>query len=317
MASRRQDPRDGRADRGIDDLGVGEALTQTATTSALEAQTRGEIDVQIATAHRFPRSLTKVVQEATSLITSDTEVAASCFYTLPRMRKDRDGKSVPITGPSVRLAEIIASSWGNLRVQARPIDDNGTAVTSQGIAWDLEKNYAISVETRRRITDKHGNRYSDDMVAMTENANTSVAKRNAILNVIPRAVVEKLDRTARQCAVGEVKTLTERRERALKWFAEQGVDENRVCSAVDIAGVEDIDLGKLEQLQGIRTAIMEKIATIDECFPPSTPPTNGTVKVGPGGTATAKTSSDEPPHDPKTGEVTNSSPETSQDKDFE
>ena len=50
------------------------------------------------------------------MATIDAEVAGSCFYKL-----SRGGKT--IEGPSVRLAEIVASAWGNLKFGARIIDE--------------------------------------------------------------------------------------------------------------------------------------------------------------------------------------------------
>src|SRR3954451_2190446 len=85
-----------------------------ATGQALDAQTRGEIDIQIATAHRFPRSVKKSLQEALSLATVDEDTAGACGYELPA-RAGSDSNE-PIKGPSIRLAEIFASCWEYLRI---------------------------------------------------------------------------------------------------------------------------------------------------------------------------------------------------------
>src|ERR1700754_457466 len=67
-----------------------------------------EIDQQIATAKKYPRSLTKFVEQTKGLVAMDESIAESCIYALPR-----GGKM--IKGPSARFAEIIASQWGNAR----------------------------------------------------------------------------------------------------------------------------------------------------------------------------------------------------------
>src|SRR6185436_14130544 len=74
--------------------------------SVLETQTRGEIDMQISTAKKWPRSIKKFKETAAEMATLDEDTAAACIYALPR-----DGKT--IEGPSARLAEIILSAWGN------------------------------------------------------------------------------------------------------------------------------------------------------------------------------------------------------------
>ena len=55
--------------------------------SALEAISRAEVDMQIATAKRYPRDVSKVKQGMLSIATVDEETAAACFYTLPRYSK--------------------------------------------------------------------------------------------------------------------------------------------------------------------------------------------------------------------------------------
>src|SRR5712664_3702907 len=141
---------------------------------ALEVINKSEINVQIATAKRFPRSVTKFQGEAISLVSLNEETAEGCVYALPR-----DGRT--IEGPSARFAEVVAYSWGNCRAGARVVSEDGDFVTAQGVFWDLEKNTAIGYEVKRRIIDSKGRRYKPDMIGVTANAACSIALRNAIL----------------------------------------------------------------------------------------------------------------------------------------
>src|SRR5690606_7715376 len=138
------------------------------------------VDVQISTAKRFPRSIKAFKDMAMAMATLDEETAESCFYALPR-----GGKTVE--GPSARLAEIVASAWGNMRIEGRPIAEDDRFVTSRGTAWDLQTNVAFAFESRRRITDKQNRRYNDDMIGVTANAATSIALRNAVFKAVPSA----------------------------------------------------------------------------------------------------------------------------------
>lgn len=54
----------------------------------LEQITRGEIDMQIATAKKYPRSISKFKAKALEMATLDEETAESCFYNLPREGKE-------------------------------------------------------------------------------------------------------------------------------------------------------------------------------------------------------------------------------------
>ena len=246
------------------------------SASAVTAMTHGEIDIQIQTAKRYPRSVKQFMADALDMATLDEETAAACFYALPR-----DGKT--IEGPSARLAEIVASAWGHMRVEGRVIDEDDRFVRARGTAWDLQRNVAIAFETRRRITDRHGRRYKDDMIGVTANAAASIAIRNAIFKVVPAAYTRQIYAQCREVAVGQAETLVARRDRALLFFQKLGVTVDRVCAVLQIAGVEDITLSHLATLQGLRTAIKEGDTSVDQAFP--VPPV-GTPQRKPPGVAT-------------------------------
>lgn len=226
----------------------------------VEAQTRGEIDVQIATAKRFPRVMSKVLQRVEELATVDEETAAACHYAIPR-----DGKT--IEGPSVRMAEIVATSWGNLRAATRIVDIGDRMVTAQGACMDLENNVAVTAEVKRRIMDKHGRRYSDDMIVTTSQAAASIALRNAVFKVVPMATFRSLEAKIREVAKGDAKTFAARRNAALLFFAQRKVTPERVLKVLGIAGAEDMTADHLLTLRGIITAIKEGSTTVAEAFP--------------------------------------------------
>lgn len=226
---------------------------------ALEAITRSEVAMQLDSAHRYPRSVSKFLRNACSLATFSVEIAESCMYSVPR-----GGKM--ITGPSVRLAEMCATSWGNLHVGARVIDATDTEVIAQAVAWDLEANVRLTVEAQRSIVGKRG-RFDDDMIRVTGMAAISIALRNAIFRVIPRAYVQAVYDRARQCAVGDLKTLAVRRDDALARFAKLGVTPERMFARLEIKGPDDFTLEHLEQLIGLHTALKSGEVQIDQAFP--------------------------------------------------
>ena len=212
---------------------------------------RSEIEHQISTARRFPRSIKRFRDEALQMVTLSESVAEQCVYALPR-----DGKT--IEGPSARFAEIVASAWGNNRAGARVIDDSGDFVTAQGVFHDLERNVAITYEVQRRITGRNGKRYSADMIGVTANAACSIALRNAILKGVPKAFWEDMYSEARKVIMGNVQTLANRRAQAIAAFQRYGVDESKLCAKLGVAGVEDIGLEHLVILRGLLTAIKEE-----------------------------------------------------------
>lgn len=223
--------------------------------------TRAEIDQQIATAHQFPRSVSRATQNTLSLVTIDEEAAAECQYSLPRGNK-------PVVGPSIRLAEIVSGQWGNNRVSARVvhIDRAEKVVEAEGIFHDLETNAAMAARVRRRIVDKSGRLFNDDMIIMTGNAACAIARRNAILSGVPKAVWRKAFEAAQATVKGEVKTLSERRDKMLKAFGAFGVKPEQIFAAIDVGGIDDIALDHMPVLTGMHQALKTGEASVEEMF---------------------------------------------------
>lgn len=235
---------------------------QVIEATALEALNRSEIEAQVETARRWPRRVSLVKEQAQELACLDEQTAASCFYSLPRSGKR-------IEGPSVRLAEIMASSWGNLRFGARIVEEADRYVVAQGFAADLEKNTAVQVEVRRRITDRNGHRFSDDMIAVTCNAACSIAFRNALFKVVPFALVKGIFEQCKQVSLGKDQTMEQRRANALEAYARIGAKPDQVLAALDRRRVDDITIDDLLHLRGMLTAIKDGELTLEEAMRPA------------------------------------------------
>lgn len=229
--------------------------------SLVASLTKAEIDQQIATAHAYPRFVSRATKNIISLVTMDETAAEECTYALPR-----SGKS--ITGPSIRLAEIVAGQWGNCRIGARVVhvDRVEKFVEAEGIFHDLETNTATTARVRRRIVDKYGKLYNDDMIIVTGNAAASIAKRNAILGGTPKAVWRKAYDAALATLKGDVKTLRERRDGVIKAFAAFGVKPEQIFAALSIGGMDDITLETMPVLIGMHNALKSGEATVEEMF---------------------------------------------------
>jgi hypothetical protein len=233
--------------------------------SSVAVFARSETEAQLDAAHKYPRSIGKFLKEAETLATVSQGVAESCLYALPRKQ---NGKEIVISGPSVRLAEIAASAYGNLHVAARILDAEEREVIAQGVAWDLEKNIRVTTEVRRRITTSKGRRYSDDMITMTGNAAASIAIRNAIFRVVPRAYIDRIYLAAKNVAVGDAKTFAAKRASLVDRLMKIGVPKERIFPRVGKSSLEDLGIEEVEALIGLGTAIHNGDTTIDEAFPP-------------------------------------------------
>lgn len=249
------------AAEGIREDFVGDDSQQLITRPAGEivAQRDPDLDIQITTAKTYPRSIKEFRREATEMVTLDEDIASECMYALKRSGKH-------IEGPSARFAEVAASAWQNCRLGARIVDEDDRFVTAQGVFFDMQRNVSISYETKRRITDRHGKRYKDDMIGVTANAACSIALRNAVLKGIPKAFWRDIYAQARRTAIGDVKTLSSRRQMVLDHFAKMGVTNEQVFGKLEVKGVEDITLDDIALMKGLATSIRDGETTIENEF---------------------------------------------------
>jgi hypothetical protein len=235
------------------------------SNDALQALNRSEIDIQISTAKQYPRDLDKVLSNIRKMATLDEETAEDCFYALKR---GYGNDQQLIEGLSVRLAEIFVASWGNIRVATRIIGNDGKTITAQGACHDLETNVAVNVEVKRRITDKQGRTYSEDMQVVTGNAASAIAFRNAVFKVIPKAVTKKVINEIKQMAIGKANDLEKKRAAAIAWFKGQGVEIDDILKYLEVDCIESIDAEKFMTLRATANAVKEGTTTIAETFHP-------------------------------------------------
>ena len=231
------------------------------SAETLAALNRSEIDIQVATAKQYPRNLARVLTTIETLATMDEEIAQSCFYVLSRQGKR-------IEGPSIRMAEIIASSWGNLRVATRIVGNDGKMLTAQGVCHDLETNFAVSKEVKRKITDKKGRTFSEDMQVVTGNAASSVAFRNAVMAVVPSALIKKVLAKAKEVSLGKGMTMEQRRQNLIAAYQKIGVEQKTLLDYLSIDKAEELDTDMLIDLRGTLNAIKEGTTTVEDTFFP-------------------------------------------------
>ena len=191
----------------------------------LDTIERANVDSQIATAKQYPRDLRRAINNSVAMATMDIPTAQSCGYALPRGGK-------PITGPSVHLAKLIVSNYGNIRAEAKVVQITDKQVISRGTCWDLENNVATAFEVRRSIVGRTGQRFSDDMITVTGNAANSIAYRNAVFSVIPRAITDKVYQAAQRCITGDLSDedkIIARRKKCIDYFKDEfGITEQEV-----------------------------------------------------------------------------------------
>lgn len=232
-----------------------------------------EIDSQVSTAKAYPRApLKQILHEIFEVSTLTPETMEACMYAVPRKKKNETTgqfETVFIEGPSIRLAEICASTFGNIRAGKRVIENNGKTVISQGICHDLERNYAVTVEVTRKITTSQGHTFSDDMQVTTANAASSIAFRNAVFSVIPKSLVDTVYNKIREEIKGNADSLREKVEAGILWLDKKGVPENKLLQLLNKSNREEIDSDDLLKISGMMAAIKSGATTPKEIVDPA------------------------------------------------
>lgn len=230
---------------------------------------RAEIDMQISTAKAYPRDLERFKEYAVQLATLDEATAQSCFYVL--VRKDKNGNKVEIKGASIRLAEIVASAWGNLHAATRIIENDGRHITAEGVAWDLETNVKMAMQNKVSIRfgekdGKGGYVANTDMQTMLSNAASAKALRNAIFKVVPKAYIDRVLSVAMEFSVGKNKPLLTTITEIFDKLGKMGLDKQRIFDFYGHTKLSEFTVDEGRSLIGIGTAIKEGHMKVDEVF---------------------------------------------------
>jgi len=232
----------------------------------LRAIQSAEIDTMISTAKAYPRDLARFTRGAAQMACRSEETAISCFYRLGR------GANA-IEGPSIRFAEILAATFGNFRVAHRLVTVAREYVVVEGIAIDLESNFAYRTEVTGQIVygagnRKAGQRYPADQIRVTIQATAAKAERNAITKAIPRAVWEPILDEAREVAKGKADDLPIRRQKMIGAFTLYGISEEMLLARVEVKDRNQLTTDHIVDLRTVYQAIHRGEIAPEEAFPP-------------------------------------------------
>jgi len=168
--------------------GFGQSMAVAPGVGRDMAATRESQEVQAAVfmAKRFPRdenqALARIAQSC-----QRRGLAEKAIYTYPK-----GGQNV--TGPSIRLAEAMAQSWGNLQCGVVELSQEPGQSTCMAYCWDIETNFRDTkvFTVPHAIQTKTGKKVLTDPRDIYEHVANQGArrKRACILAVIPKDVVD-------------------------------------------------------------------------------------------------------------------------------
>ena len=227
----------------------------TAMESPQALQIRAELDQSITTAKAYPRDISQARRDMIATATLDEQTAASMTYALPR-----DGKEV--TGPSIRLAELAVSSWGNIQAAARIVSEDDKTVVAEGACHDLQTNVRVMAQASVSIVTKNGRRYSDSMIETAKAAAMAKAYRNAVFKAIPGALIQSvLDEVNAKLHDAAAVKIDETRPKLIKEFESKGVDAAALCRFLGVESTGDIDPLHIVRMRSVYNSLKDGYMT--------------------------------------------------------
>lgn len=271
--------------------------TGGAAISVAASAIKAQIEAALVVAKRFPRDQNAAVV-AVLKSCERTRLAEQSRYRFPR-------GNTSVTGPSIRLAEVIAQQWGNLQygiIERERLEGSSVMVA---YAHDLESNTRVEQEfSVRHWRDKKGGgeELSEERDIYEITANMGARRlRACILRVIPGDVVDAaLDKCDETVKRGDGVPIVDRIRNLVIAFDAMGVTipmiEARLGHKLDA-----IKPDQLVEMRDIYASIRDGMSGRDNWFDPTAKSSQAQ--------AAAVT---ETPAQPKTGKPAPQSPQSPQ-----
>lgn len=234
-----------------------------AGTVTIEVQRAiAEVQAKLMIAKSMPRdpvAAWEKVMKACSL----PGMAEAAFYSYKRGVQE-------VTGPSIRLAEALASAWGNIDYGMRELSNKDGVTELEAYAWDLETNTL----TTQRFTVHHKRDTKGGGYALTDQrdiyelgANMGARRMRArILAVLPADIVKAAEEKCRQTlSGGSGVPISERVKGMLTKFAPFGVAQKHIETRLGKKMV-DIMPDDIVLLIGIYNSIKDGNISASEAF---------------------------------------------------
>ena len=222
-----------------------------------------EVQAAVVMARRFPRDEIRAVEKIRNACSRPT-LAESAVYQYSRGGSD-------VSGPSIRLAEAIASSWGNLQFGVSEVEQRNGESTCEAFAWDVESNTRV-VKTFKvshiRHTKKGDTILTDprDIYEMVANQGARRV-RACILGIIPGDVVEDAVRQCETTLNAKADTTPEGLKKVADAFAAYGVTVKQLEARIQRRW-DSITAAQVVGLRKIIVSLRDGMSKPDDWFEP-------------------------------------------------
>ncbi len=239
------------------------AAPNAGNAAAAVAMTRemAETLASVQMAKAFPRNVTASRDRILNACARPKLAEGAC-YTYARGGTD-------VTGPSIRLAEMLAQNWGNMTFGIRELEQRNGESTCEAFAWDMETNARqtkVFQVPHIRHTRKGDTRLTDPRDIYELVANQGARRlRACILGIIPGDIVEEAVEACDRTLKTKFEVTPERVKKMLDIFAEYGITREQVEKRIQCR-VEAIKPAQLANLGKIANSIKDGMSKPEDWF---------------------------------------------------
>lgn len=247
---------------GQNPFAVAAPTTQAMSTVQSDSQRAiAEVQAALVIAKQFPRNPIEAYDRIMNAC-QRPGLAQSAVYSYAR-----GGSSV--TGPSIRLAEMLAQNWGNIQYGIRELSSENGESTVEAFAWDVETNTRqtkVFQVPHIRYTRNGSKKLTDprDIYELVAN-NGARRLRACILGVIPGDVIDDAVAQCEQTIQAHADTSPEGVQKLLKSFEKHGVNKEAVEKRIQCR-IEAISPAQVVSLIKIGTSIKDGMSQPSDWF---------------------------------------------------
>lgn len=236
--------------------------TQAMSTAQSDSQRAiAEVQAALVIAKQFPRNPIEAYDRVMNAC-QRPGLAQSAVYSYAR-----GGTSV--TGPSIRLAEMLAQNWGNIQYGIRELSSENGESTVEAFAWDVETNTRqtkVFQVPHMRYTRNGSKKLTDprDIYELVAN-NGARRLRACILGVIPGDVVDAAVDQCEKTIHANADTSPEGVQKLVKAFEQFGVTKDDIEGFIQ-RRLEAITPANVVSLRKIFTSLRDGMSSAKDWF---------------------------------------------------
>ena len=233
----------------------------SAAADSDQARAVAEVQAQMIMAKKFPRNEIQARDKILNACMRKglAEVASYDFA--------RGGSKV--TGPSIRLLEVMAASWGNIVAGWRELSRANGVSEIEAYAWDLESNtrWPLTFQVKHwRDTRGGGHALTDERDIYETCANMAARRVRACLEkLIPGDIIDDAVKQCEDTLLTKANVTAEHIKRTVEAFQQYGVSPEMIEAKIQ-RRIDSITAQQVVQLGKIFNSLRDGMSKADDWF---------------------------------------------------